>query len=325
MGKDFRPGIQFETGAEVTAVLITHADCLRHDPGPGHPERPERLSTLIDHLHGSGLIRHLDQCEAPEATREQLCRVHDPDYVARIFATAPDHGERIWLDADTSMSEYSLGAALRSAGAAVEAVDRVLNGRHKTAFCAVRPPGHHAGRSSAMGFCIFNNVAVGAAHALVHHGIARVAIVDFDVHHGNGTEEIFTDEERVLLCSSFQHPFYPYSGAHTFSDHLISIPLPAGTSGEMFRCRLTESGLPRLKAFQPQLIFLSAGFDAHKDDPLGGLCWNESDYAWVTEQIMAVADRACHGRVVSVLEGGYAPAALGRSVVAHLTALTGLR
>jgi len=230
----------------------------------------------------------------------------------------------MYLDGDTAMNPYSLEAALRAAGAAVQAVDLVMTGQVENAFCNIRPPGHHAGRANAAGFCIFNNVAVAAAHALEQYGLERVAIADFDVHHGNGTEAIFHDDPRVLLCSTFRHPYYPYCGADSGNDHIINVPLAAGASGEDFRAAVTQHWLPALEAFQPQMLFISAGFDAHREDDMGGLALREADYVWVTAQLKLLAEKYADRRIVSVLEGGYALDALGRSAAAHIKVLSGL-
>jgi acetoin utilization deacetylase AcuC-like enzyme len=288
--------------------------------GSWHPECPDRINAIQDRLIASGLEAALRHYDAPLATREQLCRVHDVGYVDMICQRAPTHG-LVHLDPDTAMNPYTLTAALRAAGAAVYATDLIMSGEVTCVFCNVRPPGHHAERDRAMGFCIFNNVAVGAAHALEHYGLSRVAIVDFDVHHGNGTEDIFRDDPRVLFCSTFQHPFYPFSGADTRSPHIINVPLPAYTDGRTLRVMIEEHWIPALDHFAPELVFFSAGFDAHREDDMAGLEWTEQDYAWVTRQVKAIADRYAQGRIVSVLEGGYALYALGRSVVAHLKAL----
>lgn len=301
-------------------AFITHPDCRLHEMGVGHPESPARLAAIDQALREVGLEPRLTRYQAPLATRAQLERVHAPAYVQTLFDSVPHSGYR-YLDPDTAMNPHSLQAALRAAGAVVQAVDLVMGGEMGAAFCAVRPPGHHAERDRAMGFCLFNNVAVGAAHALSAHGLGRVAIVDFDVHHGNGTEHIFQDEARVLLCSSFQHPYYPHCGADTVSEHIVNMPLPAGADGAAFRAVFEATGLPAVDAFQPELIMVSAGFDAHAEDAMAGLVLREADYAWITGRIKTLADRHCQGRVVSVLEGGYALDALGRSVAAHLRGL----
>jgi acetoin utilization deacetylase AcuC-like enzyme len=240
-----------------------------------------------------------------------------------VQAAAPQHG-LVYLDPDTAMNPFTLNAALRAAGAVVLATDLVLEGKLENAFCAIRPPGHHAESGRAMGFCLFNNVAVGVAHAIEKYGLKRVAIVDFDVHHGNGTEEIFHDDPRVMLCSTFQHPFYPHCGAESGNEHIINVPLPAGTDGEAFRKAVTERWLPALERFRPEMLFISAGFDAHREDDMAMFKLSEPDYAWVTQQLKDVAERHAQGRIVSVLEGGYELHALGRSVAAHIKVLSGL-
>lgn len=291
--------------------------------GSYHPESPLRLRAVEDQLIASGLINYLDHRDAPAAEREHLERVHSKQYIDSIFAAVPKAGIH-HLDPDTAMNPFSLRAALRAAGAVVYAVDLVLGGGSKTAFCSVRPPGHHAERERAMGFCFFNNVAVGAAHALERHGLKRVCIADFDVHHGNGTEDIFRDDPRVLMVSTFQHPFYPYCGTEGRSPTMVNIPLPAYTGGQRFRDTVTENWIPAIDAFQPELLLISAGFDAHRDDDMASMALVESDYAWVTQTLLDLAQKHCQGRVVSVLEGGYELHALGRSVMTHLKVLSGL-
>lgn len=288
--------------------------------GDMHPECPARLSAIDDQLIASGLADHLVHSEAPLARKEHLARVHSAAHIARVEASSPRSGLE-HLDPDTAMCPHTLKAALRAAGAAVEATDQVMGGQVDAAFCSVRPPGHHAERQRAMGFCLFNNVAIAAAHALEAHRLERVAIADFDVHHGNGTEEIFAGDERVMMVSTFQHPFYPYSGIEGFSDRMVNIPLAAYSGGEQFRAAVTRYWLPALERFKPQMIFISAGFDAHRDDEMAMLRLVEADYAWVTHQLKAVADKYAEGRIVSLLEGGYELHALGRSVAAHLKAL----
>jgi acetoin utilization deacetylase AcuC-like enzyme len=304
-------------------AYISHPACLQHDMGRGHPECPARIKAIEDQLIASGLFPFLPHYDAPRATREQLARVHSESYIDSVEAAQPAEG-LVSLDPDTWMSPHTWEAALRAAGALVLATDLVMAGKAESAFCNVRPPGHHATRNEAMGFCFFNNVAVGVAHALEHHRLERVAIVDFDVHHGNGTEDIFRDDPRVMLCSSFQHPFYPYSGADTVSDHIISAPLPAYTDGTGFRAAVTEKFLPALDDFRPQMIFVSAGFDAHRDDDMASLKLVEADYAWVTRQIKKVAASHADRRIVSTLEGGYELHALGRSAAAHVKVLSDL-
>lgn len=291
--------------------------------GPLHPECPARLRAIDDQLIASGLLHYLQHYDAPLASFEQLARVHTPDYINSVRSTSPETG-LAYLDPDTAMNPDSLNAALRAAGAVVLATDLVIKGEVANAFCAIRPPGHHAESGRAMGFCIFNNIAVGVAHAIEQHGLERVAILDFDVHHGNGTEEIFHDDPRVMLCSTFQHPFYPHCCADTGNEHIINVPLPAGTDGAAFRQAVTEHWLPALERFQPQMLFVSAGFDAHWEDDMAMFKLKEADYAWVTQQIMDVAERFCQRRIVSALEGGYELHALGRSVAAHIKVLGGL-
>jgi acetoin utilization deacetylase AcuC-like enzyme len=287
-------------------AFITHADCLLHEMGAYHPECPNRLCAINDQLIASGLIDYFVHLEAPLATEEQLARVHSGSFIAAMKAIAPSSGI-VQLDPDTAMK-----AALRAAGAVVLATDLVVEGKLKSAFCSVRPPGHHAERARAMSFCFFNNVAVGVAHALKRHGLERVAVVDFDVHHGNGTENIFSDDAQVMIASTFQHPFYPYSGTEGHSDHLINVPLAAYSGGNEFRDAVRRHWLPA--PFAPQMIFFSDGFDAHRDDERALLKLTESDYGWVTAEIKQVSDRYSQGRMVSVLEGGYELHALGRSV-----------
>jgi len=288
--------------------------------GPDHPECPDRLTAIRDQLIASGLDAQLVHHEAPAATAEQLARVHDRRYVDAIEAASPASGLR-YLDPDTALNPHSVSAARHAAGAVVHGVDLVCGGEHQTAFCAVRPPGHHAESRRAMGFCVFNSVAVGAAHALAVHGLSRVAIVDFDVHHGNGTEEMFSDEPRVLMVSTFQYPLYPYSGVDNPAPNMVNVPLSAGSGGAEFRDAVRTRWLPALDDHEPELILVSAGFDAHRDDPLAGLAFTEDDYAWVTRELTGVAKRHAQGRIVSSLEGGYALGALGRSVVAHVREL----
>lgn len=302
-----------------TTAFITHPECLRHEMAPGHPECSERLRAIERELRHRGLFDRLQHHEARCATRAEIERAHDPAFVAGIFARAPASGY-VMLDPDTIMGPSTLPAALRAAGALAQAVDLLLAGRATNAFCAVRPPGHHAERDAAMGFCFFNNVAIGAAHALAA-GLDRVAVLDFDVHHGNGTEDIFAEDPRVLLCSSYQHPHYPHRARGSVPGHRVNTPLPAGAGSAAFRAAVSGRWLPELEAFAPQMLFVSAGFDAHAADPLGGLRLEDEDYAWITAQIDNVAGRYCDGRIVSTLEGGYDLAALGRCAALHIEGL----
>ena len=291
--------------------------------GAHHPECPERLHAITDRLIASGIEALVTHYEAPQASREQLLRVHEADHVRRIFAAAPADESLVWLDGDTAMNAHTLDAALYAAGSAVLGVDLVMGERHHAAFCCVRPPGHHAERRRVMGFCLFNNLAVGAAHALEAHGLQRLAIVDFDVHHGNGTQDIFEGDDRVLFCSSFQHPFYPGIGAGPSAPNVLNLPLPRGTDGAALRAAIQAQWLPRLDAFAPELILISAGFDGHAEDDMAGFQLREPDYAWITHKLRDLAARHAHERIVSCLEGGYHLDALGRSVGAHLMALIG--
>ena len=294
-----------------------------HEMGADHPECPARIHAIEDQLIASGLFGYLQHHEAPEVTREQLLRVHDAAYVDAIKSAAPHQGS-VELDGDTSMNPFTYPAALRAAGAVVMGVDLVMAGRVENAFCNIRPPGHHAEIAQAVGFCIFNNICIGAAHALAMHGLSRVAIADFDVHHGNGTEHIFLNDPRVMLCSTFQHPFYPYGGADTSNEHIINVPLAAGAGSLEFREAVTNHWMPALEKFKPELLLISAGFDAHWEDDMSMLRFLDADYGWVTEQLKHIAERHCHKRIVSTLEGGYELHALGRSAMAHIKVLSGL-
>ena len=311
---------------------FTHKDCRFHEMGPGHPECPERLDAINDWLLATGLKDALDNREAPLAALADIELAHDRMMVAalrglgdqlvdEIAAGGPEH---LQIDPDTMMNRHTWTAALRAAGAVIAATDSVIAGEMENAFCAVRPPGHHACHDKAMGFCFFNNVAIAARYALQRHGLKRVAIVDFDVHHGNGTEDILKDDPRVLMVSFFQHPFYPYSGADHQRGNMVNLPVPAYTKGMDVRELIDMMWLPRLEAFKPQLIFISAGFDAHRDDDLGQMNLVEQDYAWITQRIKDVAKRHSRGRIVSSLEGGYNLRALARSVEAHVRVLADL-
>ncbi|MDE2611873.1 MAG: histone deacetylase family protein [Burkholderiales bacterium] len=312
----------------MSTVFYSHPDCRRHDMGSGHPECPQRLDAISDHLLATGLDVALEFRDAPKATLEQVERAHTAGYVTKLVdlleqVKAAD--EPRYLDPDTVACPATLDAALRAAGAAVAATDDVLGGRAERAFCSVRPPGHHATRDEAMGFCFFNNVAIAARHALDVHGLERVAIVDFDVHHGNGTEDIIAGDERVLMVSFFQHPLYPYSGAVPKGTNMVNVPVPPYTRGAVLRQTIEQMWLPALDAFRPQMMFVSAGFDAHREDDLGQLGLVEADYEWITRLIVAVAERHSGGRIVSCLEGGYNLSSLARSVAAHLAVLADMR
>ncbi|MBU0603060.1 MAG: histone deacetylase family protein [Gammaproteobacteria bacterium] len=300
-------------------ALVTHADCLEHQPGPRHPESRARLEAVLEALAAGGLARTWQRVDAPRASREQLARVHHADYLDAVERAAPSSGVHA-LDADTVMSPGSLAAASRAAGAVVHAVDLVMSGRATAAFCATRPPGHHARAGDAMGFCIYGNAAIGVAHALASHGVERVAIADFDVHRGNGTESMFRRDARVLMADSFQHPYYPLGD---FPERAGYVPmrLAAGDGAEAFRRHWRDTGLPALRAFRPQLLLVSAGFDAHVEDPLADVRLDASDYRWLTHELRDIAEASAQGRIVSTLEGGYRLDTLGGAVAAHLMAL----
>lgn len=303
----------------MTTGVLRHADCAAHDMGGGHPESPARMQAVdraLDRIEPSACV----QFEAPLASIEALKKIHGSDYVDRIVEAAPTTG-RVSLDGDTAMNAYSLAAAQRSTGATLAAVDAVVAGTIGNAFCAVRPPGHHAESERAMGFCLFNSVAAAAAHALDEHGFERVAILDFDVHHGNGTEDIFRDESRVLFCSTYQNPLFPFPDDTSVPGRLIKTPLAAGEGREAFRRAVQRDWLPALDAYQPQLILVSAGFDAHRDDPLANLMLDADDFAWVGEQIAGVARQYCAGKMVATLEGGYDLSSLTESCTAYLQTL----
>ena len=308
----------------MSTAFFTHADCRRHDMGQGHPECPQRLDAIEDHLIATGLDIALTRHDAPLADLKDVELAHTHHYVAELrdlLEQIEASGESKALDPDTAANPGTWKAALRSAGAAVAATDLVLDGKAENAFCAVRPPGHHAMRDEAMGFCFFNNVAVAARHALDVRGLDRVAVIDFDVHHGNGTEDILAGDERVLMVSFFQHPLYPYSGAVPKATNMRNLPIPPYTRGGELRELIEANWMPALNEFRPQMVFISAGFDAHREDDLGQLGLVEADYEWITMRIKDVADRHAKGRIVSCLEGGYNLSALARSVEAHLRVL----
>lgn len=303
-------------------LYVTHPLCRLHEMGEWHPECPARLDAINDQLIASGLLNYLVETQAVPATPEQVLRVHTPEHVEYLRSHSPQAGY-FTIDPDTSMNPYSLAAAWAAAGAGVTAVDAIMAGRANTAFCAVRPPGHHACRDQAMGFCFFNNVAVAVAHCLHAHGLRRVVIIDFDVHHGNGTEAIFAGDDRVLMCGFYQHPLFPGT-SESGADNMLNVPVKAYARGAEIRQIVHDVWLPRLEAFEPEFIFISAGFDAHRDDDLAQLGLVESDYDWITRQVVAQADASAQGRIVSLLEGGYALGALGRSAAAHVRALAKL-
>lgn len=311
----------------MTTALYSHPDCRGHDMGPGHPECPQRLDAIEDHLLASGLAAVLERREAPLVASSDVDLAHESRFVAElreILEQAEREGRSRAIDPDTVAAPGTWAAVRRAAGAAVAATDAVLDGSVENAFCAVRPPGHHATRDQAMGFCFLNSICVAARHALDVRGLERVAIVDFDVHHGNGTEDIIAGDERVLMVSIFQHPLYPYSGAVPKGTNMVNVPVPPYTRGAQVRSLIEANWMEPLDAFAPQMIFISAGFDAHRDDELGQLGLVESDYAWITERIKAVADKHAQGRIVSCLEGGYNLPALARSVAAHVRVLAGV-
>ncbi|MBT0571580.1 histone deacetylase family protein [Curvibacter sp. CHRR-16] len=303
-------------------AYITHPACARHAMGADHPECPERLAAIQDMLLTKGLLDYMAPYDAPAATDAQLAQAHSLGYIRELLALAPAEG-LVRIDPDTEMNPHTLVAARHAAGAAVLATDLVLEGKAPSAFCAVRPPGHHAERGRAMGFCFFNNTAVGIRHALNIHGLKRVALIDFDVHHGNGSEDIFCDDPRVLMCSIFELGLYPFNGEEPRGDNMVNVGLPARSGSAAFRDAVSTHWIQALDAFAPQLIYVSAGFDAHREDDMGNLGLTETDYAWVTEQIVEVAQRHCHGHVISCLEGGYALNALARSVAEHVKVLIG--
>ena len=305
-------------------AFYSHPECRLHDMGAGHPECPQRLDAIADQLLASGLDLALQHREAPLATLAQIARAHTAHYVTQLkdfLEQVQASGEPRHLDPDTVACPGTWRAALRAAGAAVAATEAVLRGEVDNAFCSTRPPGHHATRDESMGFCFFNNVAIGARHALDVMGLQRVAIIDFDVHHGNGTEDIIAGDDRVLMCSFFQHPLYPNSGDVPKGPNMVNVPIPPYTRGLAVREIIDAMWMPRLEAFAPQMLFISAGFDAHREDDLGQLGLVEADYEWITRRLMDIAQRHCQGRIVSCLEGGYALSALARSVVAHLRVL----
>jgi acetoin utilization deacetylase AcuC-like enzyme len=306
----------------MTTLLYTHPSCIEHDPGQYHPETPARLKAVLEALAGSDFTA-LDRREAPEAAVDDLRRVHPPRFIERLLAAVPQAGH-VGIDADTVMSPGSGSAALHAAGAVTAAVDAVIAGEAANAFCAVRPPGHHAEPDRAMGFCLFNNVAVGALRAKQVHGLGRIAVVDFDVHHGNGTQACFWDDGDLFYGSTHQSPLYPGTGSMGetgAAGNIVNVPLTPMSGSAQFRQGMERIILPALDAFRPDMVMISAGFDAHRSDPLAQLLLEEADYTWATEQLLDIARRHAGGRVVSTLEGGYDLTALGASAAAHVRAL----
>lgn len=304
----------------MNTALITHPDTLLHIMDGSHPESPARITVIKEALKSKKLDTQLKHYVAPAATDAELARVHENSYIQQIRRISPKAGI-VRLDPDTAMGPMSLSATLHASGALRLATDLVMRNEVKNAFCCIRPPGHHAHKNRAAGFCIFNHVAVGVAHALDVYALERIAIIDFDVHHGDGTENIFKDDPRVMLCSTFQHPFYPGTGADSRIERMINVPLPAGTESQGFREAVTREFEPALERFRPQLIFISAGFDAHRDDPLAQLELLQDDYVWITRFAMKVAKRHAKDRIISSLEGGYHLSALADSAVAHIQTL----
>ncbi len=303
-------------------AYISHPDCAQHEMGPHHPECPDRVRVIHERLQATGLLDFCVQHEAPLATPAQLARAHAMRHVHEIQAAAPTSGYRA-LDPDTTMNSHTLQAALRAAGAGILATEQVLSGQVRRAFCNIRPPGHHAAREAAMGFCFFNNIAVAIRHALDVMRLTRVALIDFDVHHGNGSEDILAGDERVLMVSSFQSALYPFSGESPLAGNMCNVPLKPYSDGEALRSAVRNHWLPALSVFRPQMLFISAGFDAHRDDDISQLAWRDDDYAWVSQQLVTFADQHCDGRLVSMLEGGYHLPALARCVEHHVRRLLG--
>ena len=311
--------------------FYTHPDCRKHEMGAGHPECPERLDAIHNRMLVTGLADVLDQREAPLASLADIELAHDRWYVASLRGMSERIAEEVaaggpayaQVDPDTAMNVHTWTAALRAAGAALDATDAVMAGELENAFCSVRPPGHHATHNKAMGFCFLSNVAIAAKYALQRHNLQRVAVIDFDVHHGNGTEDILAGDGRTLMCSIFQHPFYPYSGDRDPAPNMCNLPVAAYTRGMDIRELIELMWIPRLEAFQPEMIFISAGFDSHRDDDMGQLGLTENDFAWITLRIKDIARRFSKGRIVSCLEGGYVMNPLARSAAAHVKVLIG--
>ena len=304
----------------MTTAFFSHDDFMKHNMGPEHPESPERLAAIISYLADTGLDQKLDWVRPEEITRDQLLMVHPEKYLHQLDLMQPTRG-RVFTDPDTAMMPDTLGAARLAAGANIQAVDMVMSSQVTNAFVCARPPGHHAERAKSMGFCFYNNVALAAMRALTFHHLERVAIIDFDVHQGNGTVDIVSGDERILMCSSFQHPFYPHSHVHRQADNIVNIPIEANCSSEEYRKQVEAGWLKRLNEFKPQLILISAGFDAHRLDPMAELNLDTEDYRWLTEMIVSVASEHSNDRIISTLEGGYHLRALAESVNAHLEVL----
>ena len=307
----------------MSTAFISHPDCHDHDTGEGHPENAQRLSVIEDRLLASRISDFTRYLDAPEVTKEQLLRAHTAEYLEMIDAVMPREGYAR-LDPDTVISPKTLQAAKRAAGSVILAVDQVMSGQIRNAFCCVRPPGHHAESDRALGFCIYSNIAVGVMHALQAHGLKKVAVVDFDVHQANGTEDILIGDDRVLYCSIFQHPFFPYTSIPENSERVVSIPLEASAASAEFRSAVTDHWVPALEQFQPEMIFISAGFDAHRDDEMSYVNLTDADFRWVTEEMVRIADISASGRIVSALEGGYELHSLARCAEAHIRVLMGL-
>ena len=304
----------------VETLYITHPACRMHDMGSEHPESPQRLDAIGDQLLAGGMLPVLIEQEAQQASMADILRVHTPEYLSFLQDNSPAEGHYV-IDDDTSMNPWTLQAAYTAAGAGITAVDAIMHGKAHSGFCAVRPPGHHASAAQAMGFCFLNNVAVAAAYAMETYGFSRVAIIDFDVHHGNGTEDIFAHDDRVLMCSFYQHPLFPDTVKEHTASNMLNVPVPAHATAEAVRAIVSEQWMPRLKSFAPEMLFISAGFDAHLEDEMAQLRLTEADYAWMTRLLVEQAAESAQGRIVSMLEGGYSLSALGRSVLAHIRAL----
>lgn len=309
------------SSAQSRLAYITHPACRRHEIVEGHQECPDRIRVIEEMLEFEGLLEKMIKVTPYPAELDQIARVHSTQYIRWLEENKPIPGEYAPLGLDTSMNAYTWDAALVAAGSGIIAVDKIMAGEIDRAFCNVRPPGHHAERSKAMGFCFFDNVAVAASHAMNEYGLNRVAIIDFDVHHGNGTEDIFKDDPRVLFCSTFQHPLYPGSGADTVSSHIVNIPMAALTDGAAYRLAFAQQIVPALANFHPEMIFFSAGFDAHKDDPLGSMGLVEDDFRWITRSVLNATQSSTGGKAVSMLEGGYDLSALASSAAEHVRAL----